>query len=98
LQLQRKSGLTGSTAASEQFDQWQQWAVSDTSEFLRLKDAAVVDPVGLGSHGGEMGCRESRAGGQIHSWIFTYQSTTGVPSYDRIPDFSAYFLLLSAIL
>jgi hypothetical protein len=25
-------------------------AVSDTSEFLRLKDAAVVDPVGLGSH------------------------------------------------
>jgi hypothetical protein len=40
-------------------------AVSDTSEFLRLKDAAVVDPVGLGSHGGEMACREQK-GGQIH--------------------------------
>jgi hypothetical protein len=72
-------------------------AVSYTSEFLRLKDAAVVDPVGLGSHGGEMGCRESRVI-KSRAGIITNQSTIGVRSHDRISDFSAYFLLLSAIL
>jgi hypothetical protein len=64
LRSARMAAMTGRTAALSSMVEGPQWAVSDTSEFLRLKDAAVVDPVGLGSHGGEMGCRESRAGGK----------------------------------
>jgi hypothetical protein len=56
LRSARMAAMMGRAAALSSMAERPLRAVSDTSEFLRLKDAAFVDPVGLGSHGGEMGC------------------------------------------